>query len=520
MNSKAGTRNSDRRGIAVIVVLLLLSLTLTLSYAAMRSQSVAARIQRNAGRRPSAQQAAMTGMAIALKKMSKSDWAGVNTTLSGSLGLYDSYQVTYTTGDPSLTSSSSDYSDYPYRVTLLATGSSVDPGNSHNVATYQIRAVVRLVPRALAAEPSQWSTMTQYTVCQTQFGDFDIVVPSRIEGPVFTQAWIGVSHDIWPVNGSDYWNITAAGLQYYGDLNLLRTAKGLDWRPLNAQLSLLYLFIQPGNVSTVLNGLGISMTQSWFSNTYSWNPPGSMSTYRIYPGGKQYQVQALDSSVQNATIQPNMTTNPLGIYFRSGPIDLYDNAKFQGTLVTSYTNSANVTVRGRGVSFTPVNLPALYGTTVPIQLPAVASGGSLVINSNADVTINGQVAVANAFNILSSGQTGTTMSFLGQLIASSVTIEARSEWLAQSSGWWTGRLNAFAAQKNQTGGYKHFPQYLQKNTSLDPTPRLIIKPSATSVRYHWQSWTGTQNADNPIFVPASGDGGLRWDLLGWAENPS
>ena len=106
----------QRRGMALLMVLLLLSLTLGLSYAAMRSQSTVGMIQRNSDRGASARQAAITGLTMARKKMHRNDWAGVNTSLNGSLNTNESFLATYTAGDATLSASDG---DQPYRVTLL-----------------------------------------------------------------------------------------------------------------------------------------------------------------------------------------------------------------------------------------------------------------------------------------------------------------------------------------------------------------------------------------------------------------
>ncbi len=186
--SRCRPANSQcRRGIAVLLVLLLLTLTLALSYATVRTQNMAMMIQLNSDRRAAAQQAAVTGMAIAVKKMQQSNWAGFGSTINGTLSSTDSYSVTYTYGDPSLTSGSPDYNDYAFRGTLSVTGKSTDPANPQDVATYQISTVVRLVPRMLSTEPSDWSTMQQYTVYQTANQPFEIDIPCQLSGPVRIQ---------------------------------------------------------------------------------------------------------------------------------------------------------------------------------------------------------------------------------------------------------------------------------------------------------------------------------------------
>ena len=148
------------RGMALLMVLLLLSLTLGLSYAAMRSMSTSGMIQRNSDRRASARQAAITGLSMALKKMRCNDWAGVDTSLSGSLNSTDTFLVTYTTGDPRLSTSDT---NQPYRVTLLSTGYSADPEQTQAVAIYRVRAIVGLIPRKLADEPTDWTDRSSTT---------------------------------------------------------------------------------------------------------------------------------------------------------------------------------------------------------------------------------------------------------------------------------------------------------------------------------------------------------------------
>ena len=109
------------------------------------------RIQQNSNRHALARQAAMVGLSVAMRKMEVSGWTGVNSTISGSLNAQDSYSVTYTAGDDSLTSGSANYSEYPYRVTFMSTGTSTDSGSSPSRATHKVRAVVRLIPRKLAS---------------------------------------------------------------------------------------------------------------------------------------------------------------------------------------------------------------------------------------------------------------------------------------------------------------------------------------------------------------------------------
>jgi hypothetical protein len=68
-----------------------------------------------------------------------------------------------------------------------------------------------------------------------------------------------------------------------------------------------------------------------------------------------------------------------------------------------------------------------------------------------------------------------------------------------------------------TGRIDLFPVWLGQPIAglplLDPVPALTIKPNPSPLTAHWQDLT------QPIYVPASGDTGLRWDLVRWTPLP-
>ena len=186
---------------AVLIVLALVSITLALSYAMMRTQTVSSQIQVNLLHRDNARQAAYAGMAIALRKMHQSDWQGVDSVVSGNLSTSESFRVTYRTGDDSLTADAPDYAEYPFRVTLLATGTSLDPDNPGVRAEHQVRTVVQLVRRQLSAEPANWLQLQQYdagtpyTIYQWGNVAVPLEVPMRVEGAVRLQGPVEVGTD-------------------------------------------------------------------------------------------------------------------------------------------------------------------------------------------------------------------------------------------------------------------------------------------------------------------------------------
>ena len=216
----------------MIIVLGIIAATLATSYALMRGEFYEVRVQQNSNRQGLARQAALAGISVAMEKMGLSTWAGVGNTVTGNLTSQDSYSVTVTAGDDSLTSGSSNYSEYPYRVTLLSTGTSIDPNNSQSKATHKIRAVVRLIPRNLATGPSDLANIVNYTWYQSQNDTFQFQVPLHVHGKVRVQGQVNL--------GGDYqWSSDAAN-RYLDDLDLMRQASPPDDRPFAGPLEISY----------------------------------------------------------------------------------------------------------------------------------------------------------------------------------------------------------------------------------------------------------------------------------------
>ena len=487
---------------AVIVVFLLLAMTLGLSYAAVRSQSVAATIHRNAARRGSARQAAITGLTIALRKMHNSSWSGVNSTCSGQLSAYETFTVTYTAGDPRLTSASADYADLPFRVTLLATGYAADPDNPQCIATHRARAIVKLVPRALSTEPADWNEITASTVYQWNAGDFELNPPCRIEGPVRLQGTLGVSRAM-------YWDATKRN-GYFQGLNERRLAGLADWRPFNGRVSFYYWWQWSDTLSLLNTTLGVPTTNVSPKTASFHSGLVTNLSYRIYPGGPSYTVPTIGRTQQAISYTPDPLSNPLGLLYRSSTVDVYDDVTVQGTLLLDRTSEGDLHVWGKRNRFAAVSLPPLYGSSQPVQLPAIVCGDDCTVHSNADVTFNGQVTCYDDFEVVSDDHRDIKMAINGGLVTSNLYVRVRGDW-NYSETWWDARWTSFNLQKGLPGSYAYFADWLAKYYGLQSDPLIAIKPPSSPVRYHWHT------LPNSVYVPAAGDPGLRWDILDWTE---
>ena len=322
-------RQNRRRGVAVLLVLLMVIVAMALSYAVMREQYTATTLQSNSGLGMSARQAALAGMSVALANMQSSSWAGVGSSLNQSLGTNAQFQVTFTTGDSSLTAGQANYSDYPYRVTVVSVGTVTDPGNSSRTSSYTIQAVVHLVPRAVAAEPANWTTMCGYTLYQWTSGTFAVNVPYRIQGPVRVQQQLQLAL----ASSSSPWYgwKSKARTRYLGDLYAMFTPGSSDFRPFNGPISLPYSSQASGDVSLLNTTMGIPMSNVAQQNLADWMSNTSVTSYQLYPGGKVYSVPVVAQSLQNTTLAPDPIANPAGIFYCPGALSLYNNVSIQGT---------------------------------------------------------------------------------------------------------------------------------------------------------------------------------------------
>ncbi len=487
-----------RRGMSMIIVLGIIAVTLATSYALMRGEFYEVRVQQNSNRQGLARQAAMAGISVAMEKMGLSTWAGVGATVSGNLTSQDSYSVTVTAGDDSLTSGSSNYSEYPYRVTLLSAGTSIDPNNSQSKATHNIRVVVRLIPRNLTTGPSDLANIVNYTWYQTQNDTFQFQVPLHVQGKVRIQGEVDL--------GGDYqWSSNASG-RYLGDLDLMRQAAPPDDRPFTGPLEISYNQNNGGNQNWLTGTLGVSLISNSATGMSSqWVHPGAVSSYRLYTGGPSYSVPTAPATI-TGSLQANPVSNPLGLFYQSSDVTLGTNASLLGTLI----GSGDLTISGSNVTIAPVDLLPLQGTTNKVRLPSVLMGDDFYITSDGEPTISGLAVAFDKFNLQMRSQT-KLLSMHGNLVAKRFFCEGRSEFNV-SYTWWSLLYSGFKSQSHgsSSSGIFYFPQYCAV-FGLQTDPNVNFAPPDNPVTYIWPTDGVTFYTANPS------DGGLRWELVSWQD---
>jgi len=495
MSSSKIARPSQRRrgGYSIVIVLGLLAVGMSLSYAALHTQGSNLRLQRNSELRSTAMEAAHTGLSMAYRQMSQNSWAGVDSVLNRSLSGTSGYSVSFDTGDSHLTAGSPDYARWPYRVTITSTGYAQDPQVPQSIALYKAQSVVELVPRALSPSPADWQRFQQYTVFQHRDRNFAVHFPGRITGRVWVQGRVYVSEE-YP-DKSDVRNL------YLEHLNYMRFGGYPDMRPLEGPVHL----DQGKQSSTGLSRLGmLGVSQVSIVNPVNgWQRPAETEEYRLYPGGKAYEVPRVAQTLQNVVLEPDPKTNPLGLFYRSsGIVYLQDNVVVRGTLL-----AADVHLSGRNVRVQPPDVRPVMGEARPIKLPAIVVHNDVRFYPSASATIEGAVSVEDKFDVRD-GNNNASLMLRGRLITGEFYLGGRTSWDVAQSTWSLYKL-LFDLQSG-TSIIPYFPAFAYI-FGFDPQPQIQFMPPADEVIYHWPS------VDTPLYVPHGNDGGLRWDVIRWGE---
>jgi len=498
-----------RRGMAVIMVLMVLAMTLTVCYAMLRTQSTALLIQKNEQLQSLARQAALSGLRVGLQRMHSADWAGVETSFQSAISSTQSFQVSYTAGDSLLGAGDPAYSELPYRVTVVSIGRAADPDTPQRTVTYQIQAVVRLVPRKVSTTPADWPTMQNYTIFQTRADNVELDIPCQLQGRLRVQGKLCLAPH-YPQDLSAWWG-------YLQDLNSMRSAGYPDYRPVLGPVD---LPIGRQN-SQDFWALSFALRVPWNHLNPSevgadWTNPTLPATYQLYPGGPRYTIPRLPDQLEQTAYQPDPQTNPLGIYYRDGSLELRSGVSVQGAM---YCRD-NLSVEKTNVQITPVSLPPLYQadgtTTAPMRLPSVSCQNFYLRNTGGG-QVQGLVAAFDRFQI-DKGPETVSFRLSGRLIARKIYLRERTPW--DNLDWKT----LYSQYQSQYSGLppseRYFPVWMGQR-GRDPAPRLILTPDGTSAKYHWPRW------DQPIFQPhpedvtplAPNQPGLRWELVRWFEQP-
>ena len=490
-------RVGRRRAVVALVVLLLIAVALATSYSAMRSQTITLSVRENATLGVSARQAALAGLSAGLREMHSPNWTGTGTTYSRMLSSNVSFQVQFVAGDDTLSSDDADYADFPYRVTLVATGTASDPANASRLSQYTVRAVARLIPRALPDEPSDWSTMEDYTFYQTEQNNTTFDLPARIEGAVRLQGSLLLGHH-YP-DDLDAW------ANYLYHLNLMRLNNLGDYRPFTGPIDWDY-----GQQSTYVNQIlttymSVSTSHHVVDTAATdWSRPIGLTTYRLFPGGPEYTIPGLSGTITNCTLDASPTENPLGLYYARSDLTLACNVTVRGTLFCR----EDLRITGTDVSFESVDLPALYGQSLAIRMP-VATCENFTVRSGASCTVKGLLAVFGNLNVEAASSRGV-LTVKGRVIAEDLDIREDTDW---DNVDWETEFDNYLYVCGPSSCL--FPVWVRYVRGLHYSPTVLIK-AGDDAQYHWYRAGETAyvpHEDDFSEMDASETPGLRWELL-------
>lgn len=497
-----------RKGIAVVLVLGILAMTLALSYVMIRSQSETLSLQDNQSRAELARLAAFTGTSTALRQMHESTWTGVGTPISGRLDATTTYNVSYTVGDSALATNDPLYSEFPFRVTIESQGTSTVPNNAAIKSTYTVKTVVQLARRALNSGTSHtaWDDLQALTLYQWGSSSVSLNFPFKMSGNSTFLGTLQFCTD-YPSGSS---NIDRRYLQ---DLNAMRSAGQGDYRPLQGNLKwngLLQSFEASDYVS---NRLGVSTT-SMLLSAFLTPPivnPGDVTTYQLYPGGPTYNVAnasaVYGSSISNASVQPSMTDNPLGLVRASSNCNIGSNCNFTGAFLFGNSSANDIVVSGTNVQLSGINLPAIEGNATTYQLPLMIAADEVRFTDGCGANVNGLIMAWQTTNF-EYGTKNTNVAITGRAFTRGFNVRGRTEWDDTVVNW-SGDYTSFLAQYNVNNppSSKFFPLWLAAQRNLQAPPTLNLDPPTNGVRYHWPDWT------QPIYGIGSGDAGLVWNTI-------
>lgn len=363
---------APRSGLSLVLVMFTLSMSLVLTYSFIQTQSVLTQISENSSKRDLAMNAARAGITDALNRMNSLDWAGVR----------DQYQRTF--------QSDAD-GNSTYTVSFAAPGNTLDSvlelevhslgmwtsaTNSNMRSEYQVIAKVKLVPRLAGRtilpgdstdandsvpNAGQFDLITQYALFAERGSNSLIFDPcDRIDGNLWLDDRLNIYND--PTWSS---SVRSTFMQDLGNRFVVFPAGSTNV----SDATVHYPHPIAGNItfydtpsSSVQNDLS-NLKVSWSTTDQELTIPNPdyshFSTYRLYAGGPEYQAVALGSSLHSVTLGPT-PDNPLGIFYRSGTLHVYDNVIIQGTLVAT----SKICFHGKEIYITAFNWKGAGGESM------------------------------------------------------------------------------------------------------------------------------------------------------------
>ncbi|GAA4422551.1 LamG domain-containing protein [Bremerella cremea] len=296
--------------------------------------------------------------------------------------------------------------------------------------------------------------------------------------------------------------------RYLEDIALLAAASDEDYRPMAGEVT---LSSDRNDISTALTlNRQLNCTTNYQATSASApsNTTGGTG-YRLFPGGKEYTIPLVSSSLQDETLSPDIDTNPLGIFRVQGSVTLQNNVNIEGTLIAQYHGS-DIHLRGSNVMVKGVDLPALDGDETRYQLPTLIANDDIDAAQGTQVQIDGAIAAFGDFEVeplYSNGQ----VQIAGQVFADEFKLEAGSDWssLAYYSYYYFINFVNAVGQTNTSANFATWLDDIWVGRLID---KVKIKLPDEVPTYQWL------DPGQPIYQVGDGDVGLVWELVRWQDD--
>ncbi len=405
-----------RRGMALLLVMVAVSASLVITLAFVRTQTSCIRIRQNSTRRDVALQAAHTGAAVALETMHSTTWAGVDVSLSRTI-LSDaegtsSYEVEYQTIEE--TNPDVVPGDAPLYVVVVSTGRWVSAADPSEVVSRQVQVITKLLPRVpgrtinagdsanasdVTPNPGGYDTIQTFTGYQRTAASKAMMIEpcGRVEGNISANSQVSIYVDA-------LWNSTVRGAVLDNLGSQYGTTTGgtsiAHPHPLNGSIT--FRVTPNASVQSDLAKLGIPWSYNASVPTWPSIDYAGRVSYKLFQGGFTYTAETIGSSlISNVTLKPT-ATNPLGIFYRNGSLNVHDGTNIRGTLVCT----GLVVVGGRWVHLASPNwrddtgaATTWNGDNWP-RLPAIVAA-NVTLARDATATITGAIVCDSVVSVLS-----------------------------------------------------------------------------------------------------------------------
>lgn len=412
---------SKRQGMSLLMTMVTISTSLVLTMTFMRTQTVQLQISENVKDQDYALEAAQSGAKVALQKMSDPDWEGVASSLTGVFHQDSSgvakYVVTFsrldaksepdstvafTSGDKAESKSELEFHPSLYvKVTSqgIWTSGDADTAVTRTVEVgaylrprFETRKSGRKVVSDALPNPHGYDIVQQYTLFAHDTSTSLTFDPGdRIEGNVYVGQDIRMFHDPPWSDSVRATLLESAGKQYVNDHGQHRFP-----HPLSGSVTSRY-GVRSKTVED-LKRLQVPMHKVDWKPTYPTDFKfEDFKTYQIYKGGPEYRPVKIDSYLRGKYLHPT-ENNPLGIFYASSSLVIYDDVTVVGTLLVD----GEVKIYGKEVYLSSYNWRGDHGELLTPdeaewpRLPAIIAD-KLFIEREVRVVIEGAINLEQDF---------------------------------------------------------------------------------------------------------------------------